>query len=145
MNDDVKLICFSVDSTPLLMKHCRWAKLLSESSDLSKEAEINLLKKIKIAGRICCVGTVFVCHLPVLNESVQFMRFSDILVSSGRILFIMEHMETCYLCVDRFAYVVIPQKTFMVIGIKDFVFNAPIHSFLYKNTLYVIPNYYHFL
>ena len=81
MNDDVKLICFSVDSTPLFMKHCRWANLLSESSDFSKEAEINLLKKIKIAGRIFCVGKVFVCHLPVLNECVHFMRISDILIS----------------------------------------------------------------
>jgi hypothetical protein len=57
----------------------------------------------------------------------------------------MEDLETCYLCEDRFGFVVIPRKTFIAIESCDLVYNVALHSFLFKNTLYVIPNYYHIL
>lgn len=69
----------------------------------------------KISGRICSVGTVFLREFQVLDEGFKFYRISDILVSLEHILFVMEIMETCYFCADRFGFVVLPTKIFLVI------------------------------
>ncbi len=145
MKDDIKMICSSTDSRPTLLKHSRWATLLSEKYQLKQDSEIRHLTKIKISGRICSLGTVFLRHFPVFDEGVQFFRVSDILVLFERVFFIMECMETCFFGADRFGFVVIPKKKFSVISSIDLKYDAPLHSFLYKNNLYVIPNYYQLL
>ena len=116
MNDDVKTICSSNENYfPVLVKNSRWGKLLLQSSNLNNDSEIRYVKRIKISGRICYVGSVFLRFWPILDQSVTFFRISDILVSDGRFFFVMEDLETCYLCEDRFGFVVIHRKTFIAI------------------------------
>ncbi len=119
--------------------------VMSGKFDLTKDSEIRNLKRIKISGRICSVGTVFLMQLQLLDEEVIFSRISDILLSSQRVFFVMERLETLYFCADRFGFVVNPKKQFFVTSSSDLKYNAPLHSFLYKNISFVIPNYYHFL
>ena len=85
-------ICSSNENCfPVLVKNSLWAKLLLQSSNLNNYSVIRYVKRIKISGRICYVlGSVFLRFLPVLlNESVQFFRISDLLVSDERIFFVM--------------------------------------------------------
>lgn len=144
MADDLEVISLNNHNPPIFVKYCRWSGLLLRASNLQKESSVRTIKKIKVAGRICSVGSVFLRHMPEHNNSAVFFRIADIILCDD-ILFIMEDMITCFLCVDRFSFVVLPQQTFTVIKGDSLSFSTPFYSFWYDNSLHVIPNYYHIL
>ena len=145
MADDIKVISLANHNSPIFVKDCRWSQLLLRETVLKKDSSIRIIKKIKISGRICSIGSVFLSQLPQENTNAVFFRIADVIISGDKILLIMENMVTCYLCVDRFSFVVLPQQTFTVVAGNSLPFSAPFYSFLYDDSLHVIPNYYHVL
>lgn len=127
--------------SPIEFNHAWWSYLVVQRTDMNGCFTFQSLKSVTIAGRLCTVGTVFVRQLPSLNTKAVFFRISEAVVSK-RILFIMEEMDTLFFCQQRFCFIVSPLKTFVLVSLKDLVFDAPLHSFNYFNELHVFPNYY---
>lgn len=119
-----------------------WSELLCEKTKLTMDSKIKFLKTVKIAGRICSKGTVFLSKLPTLDEQPSFFRIADVILSVNGLYVIMENLKTLFFCEDRFSFIVTPKRNFGVVKIIELNFSAPLHSFQYDNELHVIPNYY---
>ena len=124
--------------------NCRFSNLICNSTPLNLNSKIRIVKRFKMSGRICSVGTVF---LRKLAEDVEgfpvFFRVAEVIMSEFGVYVVMENIVTIFFCRDRFAFIVQPQQTFdSCLNYSAFKFVTPLHSTTYEGHLHVFPNYY---
>lgn len=127
------------------IKNGWWSNIFCKATGLSGNLKYRQIAEIKISGRICQSGTVFLRKLPSDENHALFFRISDAISCERGTFLIMEQLTTCSFCHDRLAFIVQPKKSFVIVSPDNLSFNVPLHSFFYCHDLHVIPNYYHML
>ncbi|XP_032798501.2 uncharacterized protein LOC116935270 [Daphnia magna] len=122
-----------------------FSNIFCKATGLSGNLKYRQIAKIKISGRICQSGTVFLRKLPSDENHALFFRISDAISCERGTFLIMEQLTTCSFCHDRLVFIVQPKKSFVIVSPDNLSFNVPLHSFFYCHDLHVIPNYYHML
>lgn len=142
-------------SYPVMASQTPWYHVLLISEDLSKhfEKDVNIweIRTVRIAGRLCQSGAVFLKEPPSFESLPKFCRIVSMysLDNQREPFFIMEDLNTLFFTRNHFSFVVqptAPQSTvFYAVNCAKMRYNVPLHSFLLKDVIHVCPNYYHLL
>jgi hypothetical protein len=123
---------------------CQWFLLIPPAVKSRNEFVISSVKTLKVSGRLCKKGSVFLKEIE--NSMPVFWRISNVLVLDNDTVFIFENLTTLFFSDDHFSFVVRPSETFCAISqFSSLLFHCPLQSFVLRNNIHVIPNYYHML
>lgn len=134
-----------VKHSPIELQYASWWHKCSNKDEFPHDLKFQTLQTLRITGRICKAGTVFLRHLQSCESQPVFFRISEAILLTGKTFLVMEEMETMYFDQERFCFIAIPLQIHVVISRDNLEFAAPLHSFFYNNQLLVRPNYYHML
>jgi len=117
--------------------------------DCSATTGVKIIESCTISGRLCKTGTVFCKHLPskdALHSShslPSFWRIADMFIYEDNNILVLENLSTSHFDLDRFSFLATPTHTFCALLCSSLVYNAPLHSFVNCESVYIVPNYYH--